>query len=262
MASSSVAVDGAGEKRSTGKCLYYLRNIATFLVSHIGLVSLVVGYCIMGAFTFEALEAKHELQVKREMVRVRESVTDDLWRFTYKMDVLVQEDWTTNVTDRLKKFETHLIESMKKKGWDGSEETDKVQWTLAGALFYSIILITTIGREFYVSFHSFCDAPAQGDKRRSEKEIVAAVGGGTHPISLALFLSSRATPRSEKRHKKNPVGRSVGKPAKHCTLFDRAIVMTSTITNKMKSWSTSCTTRGDPVRGVYSNVCIIFPLFV
>jgi hypothetical protein len=34
---------------------------------------------------------------------------------------------------------------MKKKGWDGSEETDKVQWTLAGALFYSIILITTIG---------------------------------------------------------------------------------------------------------------------
>lgn len=142
---SSVAVDGAGEKRSSGKCLYYLRNIATFLVSHIGLVSLVVGYCIMGAFTFEALEAKHELQVKRDMIKVRESVTDDLWRFTYKMDVLVQDDWTTNVTDRLKKFETHLIESMKKKGWDGSEETDKVQWTLAGALFYSIILITTIG---------------------------------------------------------------------------------------------------------------------
>jgi hypothetical protein len=61
------------------------------------------------------------------------------------MDVLVQDDWTVNVTDRLKKFEMHLIESMKKKGWDGSEETDKVQWTLAGALFYSIILITTIG---------------------------------------------------------------------------------------------------------------------
>jgi hypothetical protein len=99
----------------------------------------------MGAFTFEALEAKHELQVKREMIKVREGVTDDLWRFTYKMDVLVQDDWTVNVTDRLKKFEMHLIESMKKKGWDGSEETDKVQWTLAGALFYSIILITTIG---------------------------------------------------------------------------------------------------------------------
>lgn len=137
---------GAGEtKRSSGKCLYYLRNIATFLVSHIGLVSLVVGYCIMGAFTFEALEARHEIEVKHEMRKVREDVTDDLWRYTYKMDVLVQEEWTVNVTERLKRFETHLIESMKKKGWDGSEETDKVQWTLAGALFYSIILITTIG---------------------------------------------------------------------------------------------------------------------
>ena len=46
---------GDVEKRTSSKCLYYLRNIVTFLVSHIGLVSLVVGYCIMGAFTFEAL---------------------------------------------------------------------------------------------------------------------------------------------------------------------------------------------------------------
>lgn len=135
-------LEGGGKKN---KCLYYLRNIATFLVSHIGLVSLVVGYCIMGAFTFEALEAGHEKKVKREMVVVRERVTDDLWRFTHGIDVLVQEEWIVNVTDRLKNFETHLIESMKKKGWDGSEDENKVQWTLAGALFYSIILITTIG---------------------------------------------------------------------------------------------------------------------
>lgn len=34
---------------------------------------------------------------------------------------------------------------MKKDGWDGSEEEDNIQWTFAGALFYSIIVITTIG---------------------------------------------------------------------------------------------------------------------
>jgi len=146
MASSAgVGGDAEGGKRSSGKCLYYLRNIATFLVSHIGLVSLVVGYCIAGAFTFEALEADNEKKIKREMIVQREKVTDDLWRFTHGMDVLIQEEWTLNVTDRLKNFETHLIESMKKKGWDGSEDVEKVQWTLAGALFYSIILITTIG---------------------------------------------------------------------------------------------------------------------
>ncbi|KAL0126735.1 hypothetical protein PUN28_005239 [Cardiocondyla obscurior] len=34
---------------------------------------------------------------------------------------------------------------MEKEGWNGNEEEDKAQWTFAGALFYSIIVITTIG---------------------------------------------------------------------------------------------------------------------
>lgn len=34
---------------------------------------------------------------------------------------------------------------MKKDGWDGNENEDKIQWTFSGALFYSIIVITTIG---------------------------------------------------------------------------------------------------------------------
>ena len=34
----------------------YTRSFASFLLSHIGLLSLVVGYCIMGAFIFEELE--------------------------------------------------------------------------------------------------------------------------------------------------------------------------------------------------------------
>lgn len=138
-----------GEKKSTRKCLYYLRNIGTFLVSHIGLVSLVVGYCIMGAFVFEALEAENERKVKREMSSIRESVTKDLWLLTAEMPVLFQENWTLSVTHRLQNFELSLIESMKKKGWDGNEDVDKIQWTYAGALFYSIILITTIGENFY-----------------------------------------------------------------------------------------------------------------
>jgi len=76
--------------------MYYARNIATFLVSHIGLVSLVVGYCIMGAFAFEALEADNERQVKRKMSQVREAVTNDLWKITEEMPVLDPEVfWNT-----------------------------------------------------------------------------------------------------------------------------------------------------------------------
>nr|XP_031838304.1 uncharacterized protein LOC116429463 isoform X2 [Nomia melanderi] len=34
---------------------------------------------------------------------------------------------------------------MEKEGWDGREGEDDIQWTFAGALFYSIVVITTIG---------------------------------------------------------------------------------------------------------------------
>lgn len=44
---------------------------------------------------------------------------------------------------------------MKKNGWDGIESEDKIQWTFSGALFYSIIVITTIGEFEIIFFYYF-----------------------------------------------------------------------------------------------------------
>lgn len=44
-------------------CLYYTWKVFTCIFSHIILVSLVVAYCILGAFTFETLEAENEVKV-------------------------------------------------------------------------------------------------------------------------------------------------------------------------------------------------------
>ena len=54
-----------------GTCGYYMKNIVKFLLSHIGLVSLVVGYTIIGAFTFERLESEAELSVKKNVTATR-----------------------------------------------------------------------------------------------------------------------------------------------------------------------------------------------
>lgn len=43
-------------------------------------------------------------------------------------------------------FEKQILTAIKTNGWDGDEDITKSQWTFAGSLFYSIIVITTIGK--------------------------------------------------------------------------------------------------------------------
>lgn len=84
--------------------------------------------------------------MKRNITRIRNNVTADLWQLTDGPPVLHQENWTMKVVERLELFEKELVRCVKADGWDGSEDEGSVQWTLSGALFYSIIVITTIGK--------------------------------------------------------------------------------------------------------------------
>ena len=36
-------------------------------------------------------------------------------------------------------------DSLQKDGWDGNEHDGVAKWTFAGSLFYSIVIVTTIG---------------------------------------------------------------------------------------------------------------------
>jgi hypothetical protein len=50
-------------------------------------------------------------------------------------------------------FEGKLVTAMKDDGWNGFEDENQTQWSLTGSLFYSIIVITTIG-EFLLALQS------------------------------------------------------------------------------------------------------------
>ena len=79
---AAVAAAAAAPPSRCGSLCRFLRQVISFLLSHIGLLSLVVGYCIMGAFIFEELERENELMVKRNMTKNRHKVTDNLWEIT------------------------------------------------------------------------------------------------------------------------------------------------------------------------------------
>lgn len=141
------AYDKVPKKR--GRCVAAICvswKVFTCVFSHVMLITLVVSYCIFGAFTFEYLESQNEMAVKKGILYIRGNLTEAIWKMTFEeMAVLHEQNWTGNVVSKLQAFETDILNSMKIKGWDGNEDEKKMQWTFSGALFYSIIVITTIG---------------------------------------------------------------------------------------------------------------------
>ncbi|XP_058828138.1 uncharacterized protein LOC131688028 isoform X2 [Topomyia yanbarensis] len=136
------------EKKQRSKCMSFvccMWKVFTCIFSHVTLVAMVVAYCFLGAVTFEHLEAENERNVKKGISSIRVNLTDAIWKMTNDKPVLHQHNWTEAAVIHLQSFEKEILTAMKKDGWDGIEDVDQIQWTFFGALFYSIIIITTIG---------------------------------------------------------------------------------------------------------------------
>ncbi|GAB6033721.1 hypothetical protein CHUAL_013834 [Chamberlinius hualienensis] len=128
------------------KCRHYIRLFLTHLFSHVGLCGLVVGYAVIGAFTFEALEAKQEIKLRDAIRDHRKECLKELWRITLNLNVFYEENYTIIVDKRLKEFEERVVFAVKNEGYDGKDRQDQeLQWSFSGALLYSVTVITTIG---------------------------------------------------------------------------------------------------------------------
>jgi len=122
----------APRQSAAKRVLTSLASFFGFLLSHLGLLALVVGYCLAGAALFEAVEGPHERALKHAMPYVRENVTAKLWARMVRSNVLREEEWKAEVERELLAFEKELLIAMKEKGWDGVEGGEPVSWTFTG----------------------------------------------------------------------------------------------------------------------------------
>lgn len=66
----------------------WTRALIAFLFSNVGIVCLVVGYTIAGAFLFTYIEGKTSLNVAGDVIKLRNRTAATLWEFTSKVKIL------------------------------------------------------------------------------------------------------------------------------------------------------------------------------
>lgn len=91
------------------------------------------------------LEAPSEVVERNNMAANRKQQVHALWNLTLDLNVLYEENWTQLADDVLKAFQKQVYTATKEKGWDGKDGEGELQWSFAGALLYSVTVITTIG---------------------------------------------------------------------------------------------------------------------
>jgi len=130
------------------------------------------------------------MKQNRDVNATRNMHIDQLWNITLALNVLYRDNWTdlaiqistlltsvagqlmTAIRQKVKGYWTHLAIQIlnnytrdvatKVVGWDLDDLTKKpeLQWTFAGALLYSITVITTIGQYFCPSVRPSVDYSA------------------------------------------------------------------------------------------------------
>ncbi|XP_045466134.1 TWiK family of potassium channels protein 7 [Harmonia axyridis] len=132
-------------ERSFGKrCKEFFRSLVAFLFSNVGIIGLVVGYTMGGAFMFRALEKDYHLQVKTDVANAEKVAVVEIWNKTLTMNPFTEEEYRKMLEGQLMKFQKSIVLSVR-RGYDGSKLSYSEQWSIAGAFLYSLTVITTIG---------------------------------------------------------------------------------------------------------------------
>ncbi|KAL3880760.1 hypothetical protein ACJMK2_032975 [Sinanodonta woodiana] len=125
------------------------KRFVTFLFSHVGLTCLVVAYTILGGFIFMALESPYEIYQRELTVTNQKVYLEQILNMvenTTMIDLQYNKlAWTGEMDHLLRRFQKEVYKFTNERNWDGRTGDEELQWSFAGALLYSVTVITTIG---------------------------------------------------------------------------------------------------------------------
>jgi len=119
------------------------RTIIAWIFSNVGICVLVIGYLLLGATMFQAIEGNTEDNSINKIVLLRNETVYCLWNITEKYNLFYPKNWTKEVDSIIKHYQKEIVDA-ENKGFDGNDIPIKL-WNFSGALLYSITVITTIG---------------------------------------------------------------------------------------------------------------------
>lgn len=89
----------------------------------------MVGYALLGAVVFRAVESPHETYIQSEVTSARTEAVRVAWNATFRVNKLNRDRWKEIVYAQVKSFQRRTMWAIK-KGYDGKELGISAQWTV------------------------------------------------------------------------------------------------------------------------------------
>lgn len=112
------------------------------MCTQVGVGGLIVGYAVVGAFSFSWIETKEERPQIARVEELTNMIVFQLWEITVRENVMNKTSWSYACDKTLLLYQKNLTHQVK-EGYDGRTVQDI--WSFPAALMFSLSIFTMIG---------------------------------------------------------------------------------------------------------------------
>lgn len=137
--SSTSSFSVTDPKKTVKRCC---RKIVTFMCTQVGVGGLIVGYAVVGAFSFKIIESSYIDPRIATVDGITNSTVNRMWNITDKHNVLQIDSWLDEMNTVLLEYQVNITQQIR-EGYNGKSE--EPVWEFPAALMFCLSVFTMIG---------------------------------------------------------------------------------------------------------------------